>query len=349
MKLIQVSARCFAAVNTRNLLCDANSGFINAGEGVVVDTQADLGHAKAMRRLFSAAAGMGLGAPADGPRVVEPGDRRADSGAWPPRIVVNTHEDIDHVAGNHLFVGAEIVAHASVKEHVADAADPKALVRLQRAAASPLLRIVLTPFLRGPLALGRQLAADYDFTGIEIREPTTVFDERLELDLDGLRVELIHVGPAHSHGDTIVHVAQERVVFAGDVMLFGVGPVGWFGTHERWMAALDLIESLRPEVIVPGHGPVCALEEVAAQRECLERIHAQARAWFDQGLPSEEAAKRIDLGPFADWNGADARIFMMVERLYREWRGRSDRAWRLTSALNAAWRVCQARGAEFIM
>ena len=84
MKLQQVSESCFAVLNEKNLLCDANSGLINLGGGVVVDTQSDLPHGRRMIELFGKVwRGM-------------------------PRRVVNTHGDGDHVWGNQLFEGAEI-------------------------------------------------------------------------------------------------------------------------------------------------------------------------------------------------------------------------------------------------
>ena len=46
MKLEQVSDSCFAVLNEKNRVCDANSGLINLGGGVVIDTQSDLAHAR---------------------------------------------------------------------------------------------------------------------------------------------------------------------------------------------------------------------------------------------------------------------------------------------------------------
>ncbi len=84
MKLQQVSANCYAVINEKNLVCDANSGLINLGGGVVIDTQSDLPHGRKMIELFGK--------------------------VWPgmPKRVINTHEDGDHVWGNQLFEGAEI-------------------------------------------------------------------------------------------------------------------------------------------------------------------------------------------------------------------------------------------------
>ena len=52
MKLGQVSKSCFAVLNQKNRMCDANSGLINLGGGVVIDTQSDLPHARQMIELF---------------------------------------------------------------------------------------------------------------------------------------------------------------------------------------------------------------------------------------------------------------------------------------------------------
>ena len=48
------------------------------------------------------------------------------------------------------------------------------------------------------------------------------------------------------------------------------------------------------------------------------------RKCFEEGKPALEAAKKVDLGPYADWK-APARLFMNVERAYREFRGRDPR------------------------
>ena len=53
MKMQQVSDNCFAVLNEKNRVCDANSGLINRAGGVVIDTQSDLAHARQMIDMFS--------------------------------------------------------------------------------------------------------------------------------------------------------------------------------------------------------------------------------------------------------------------------------------------------------
>ncbi len=101
MEMQQVSTNCVAVLNEKNRVCDANSGLINRGGGVVIDTQSDLAHARQMIEMFGK--------------------------VWPamPKRVINTHEDADHVWGNQLFTGAEIIAHRSVPERMKKVAEPK--------------------------------------------------------------------------------------------------------------------------------------------------------------------------------------------------------------------------------
>jgi glyoxylase-like metal-dependent hydrolase (beta-lactamase superfamily II) len=176
--------------------------------------------------------------------------------------------------------------------------------------------------------------------------PTTLFDERHLLDLDGTEVQVIYVGPCHQAGDTIVHVPGERVVFAGDVIFRQCTPNGWTGTYERWLEILDFIISLDPEVIVPGHGPVCGVEGAMEMKAYLDYVRGESRRCFDLGLTSLEASKRIDLGPYGEWR-APARLYANVERAYRELRDEpADAPWDMAKTFDAILHIARARGIE---
>jgi glyoxylase-like metal-dependent hydrolase (beta-lactamase superfamily II) len=320
MKLEQVSTNCFAVLNEKNLVCDANSGLINLGGGVVVDTQSDLPHGRQMIKLFGK--------------------------VWSsmPRRVINTHEDADHVWGNQLFEGAEIIAHRKVAERMPHVADPKETQDLLKAASSFLPSLLLKVLHPGACAIARQLLQDYNFDGIKLVLPTTVFDERHVLDLDGTEVHIIYVGPSHQAGDTIIHVPKEGVVFAGDVLFRLCTPNGWTGTYAKWLKTLDLIVSLNPKVIVPGHGPLCGIEGVKEMKAYLNYVRDESRRCFDEGLSSFDASKKIDFGPYGAWR-APARIYLNVERAYREFRNEpEDKPWNVPQSFDLIYKVAKARG-----
>lgn len=286
MEMKQVSDNCFAVLNEKNRVCDANSGLINRGGGVVVDTQSDLPHARQMIEMF---------------------DR-----VWPamPKRVVNTHEDADHVWGNQLF--AEIIGHRSLPERMKKVAEPKESQELLHGVGHLLTRLVLKVLHPGIVAAGQQLLEDYNFDGIELVPPTTLFDARYELNLNGMEVHLIYVGPCHQHGDTIIHVPKERVLFAGDVLFRQCTPMGWTGSYEKWFQCLDLIRQLNPDVIVPGHGPLCGLEGVTEMKAYLQYVRDESKKCFAAGLTSLDAAKQIEFGPYGEWR-APARLYMNVD------------------------------------
>jgi glyoxylase-like metal-dependent hydrolase (beta-lactamase superfamily II) len=322
MKMEQVSDNCYAVLNERNRVCDANSGLINLGGGVVIDTQSDLAHAREMIELFGK--------------------------VWPamPKRVINTHEDADHVWGNQLFDDAEIIAHRTVPERMKEVAEPKESQKLMWGVGHLVTRLLLKATHPGVLAAGRQLHDDYDFDGIELVLPTTLFDERYELDLDGTEVHLIYVGPCHQVGDTIIHLPKEGVVFAGDVVFRQCTPMGWTGSYDKWFKCLDLITELNPTVIVPGHGPICGTEGVRELKEYLQYVRDESRKCFDEGLTSLDAAKRIEFGPYGEWR-APARLYMNVERAYREFRDEPpDAPWDAAKTFDAIYEVARAKGIE---
>lgn len=320
MRMQQVSDHSFAVLNETNLVCDANSGLINLGDGVVIDTQSDLPHARQMIELFSTVwSGM-------------------------PKYVVLTHEDVDHVAGNQLFPGAEIIAHRTVADRMKHTADPAESQKLQHAIDDPATRTMLENTHPGLLAVASQLRQSFDFDGIELVLPTIVFDERYVLNLGGTEAHLIYVGPAHQVGDVIVHVPSEGVLFAGDVLFNQSTPMGWVGSYRQFFDALDKIIALDPATIVPGHGPVCGLDEVRQEQAYFQHVLDESRKSFDAGLTAEEAAKRIELGPYGAWK-APARLVINVERAYREFRNEPvDAPWVLPQIFDGMYHLAKAEG-----
>lgn len=287
MELRQLAPGVYACLQEDRGLGFSNSGLVAASDGLVIDTFWDLPHTRQMLDEYA--------------RVLPEA----------PGRVVNTHHNGDHCWGNQLLPDAEIVAHALCAQEMARAESPEIMQMLREAAGGD------DPAMA---AFGRGLA-EWDFTGVEIRLPTRTFEGPvLDLDLDGHLVRLIHVGPAHTPGDTIVHIPEHGVVFAGDVLFRLCTPIGWAGTYDRWLGALDEIVALEPQVIVPGHGPVCGVEGPKEMKAYLEYVRAESREHFEAGRTVSEAVMRIDLGPYEGWTEPQRLVFN-VDRAYRELRG----------------------------
>jgi len=286
MKLEELAKNVYACLQKDQGIGWSNSGLVNRGGGLVVDTFWDLPHTREMIAQYA--------------RV------------WkaPARRVVNTHHNGDHCWGNQLFEGAEIIGHRLCAASFGKDAPPDFLQMIRNARSSD----------DSAIARFAEALAPWNFEGIKLTPPTTLMDDRLELDLDGIPVHLIYVGPSHTIGDVIVHLPKERIIFTGDVLFRLCTPIGWEGTFARWIAALDKIVALDPKVIVPGHGPLCDVEGPKEMKAYLEYVRAESRRHFDAGLSALEAAKKIDPGPYAGWTEPE-RLLFNVERAYREFRG----------------------------
>jgi cyclase len=288
VELTPVGPDLYACLQPDEGLGYSNSGFVNRGGGLVVDTFWDLPRT---RRLMSEYASVGPGT---------------------PRRLVNTHHNGDHCWGNQLFaeVGTEIIGHRLCGEYFSKEADPSFFVSLCQTDDADL----------GTLSGFVQSLRRFDFEGIELTPPTTVVDGDTRLDLDGLAVDLLYVGPAHTPGDVVVHVPEHRVVFTGDILFNQCTPIGWEGTFDSWIAGLARLEALDPEVVVPGHGPLGRVEDLRHMREYLTFVRDESRRHYDDGLTTLEAAKRIELGRYAGWNEPE-RLAFQVDRAYREFGG----------------------------
>jgi glyoxylase-like metal-dependent hydrolase (beta-lactamase superfamily II) len=120
--------------------------------------------------------------------------------------------------------------------------------------------------------------------------------------------------------------------------------MGWTGSYAKWFECLDLLIDMKLEAIVPGHGPVCGVEGVVEMKAYLEYVLAESRKHFDDGLTALEAAKKIEFGPYGDWK-APARLYMNVERAYREFRAEPhDAPWDTAGTFDAIYHLANAKG-----
>lgn len=195
----------------------------------------------------------------------------------PVKWVINTGGQDHRWLGNGYFAaqGAEVIAHAHGK------ADMLARGGDHIAALTPALQEKLDGTV--PTLPTRWL---------------TGTDERLNL--GGTTVQVIHRGGAHTPGDVMVWLPQQRVVFSGDVVyvdrMLGVIPVSHTG---RWLESFAALEALQPARIVPGHGQVCELPLARAQtRDYLKALRAHMQQAVDEGKDISAAIKAFDARPW---------------------------------------------------
>lgn len=226
----------------------------------------------------------------------------------PRRTVVNTHFHGDHTFGNKVFgPGATVISHAHTRTDMA---------------ATGLALTGLWP--------------DVEWGDVEVVLPDLTYSGSLTLHADGLRVELLHLGPAHTRSDTVVWLPEERVLFTGDIVMPGCTPFVLMGTVRGSLDTLERLRRLRPVTVVGGHGPLAGPEAFDATEEYLRWLQKVAAEGADRGLTPLETARTCDLGPFAGLLDSER----LVGNLHRAWQERDEDAGR---PARWTWRGCSAR------
>ena len=182
----------------------------------------------------------------------------------PIRFLINTHWHFDHTGGNENFgeAGVVIVAHDEVYTRMSS---DQFIEAFQRAVpASP------------PAAL-----------------PVITFNDEATFHLNGDTIEVIHVDPAHTDGDSIVHFIESDVIHAGDTYFNGFYPfidTGSGGSITGMISAVEKVLSLAGDStqIIPGHGPLSNREELEAYRDMLVAVRVSADSAIAQGLTLEQ-------------------------------------------------------------
>ncbi len=196
----------------------------------------------------------------------------------PVRIVVNTHHHGDHTHGNALTAPATIVAHRLCRA----AMERTGIKRYEEAFTQPT------------------------WGELEFRAPTITFESRLDLWSDDRLVELHYIGAtAHTTNDVVAWLPEEKILFTGDLVFNGGTPFVVMGSVPGSLAALDRLRAFGATTVVPGHGPVCTPSVFDGIERYLTMVQSTAKAAVAAGLTPLEAARRVELGEFAQLSDSE--------------------------------------------
>ena len=211
----------------------------------------------------------------------------------PVRFVVNTHWHMDHTGGNAgmAAAGAVIVAQDNVRKRLS--------VDQVLEMAGKKMTIPATP----PAAL-----------------PVVTFTDDITLHLNGDDIHVVHLAPAHTDGDALVHFTKANVIHTGDTVVAGYPLVDIVsgGQFDGFLAAADRILALADDAtkIIPGHGPLMTKADVVTWRALLidvrDRVDKLRAA--NKTVDEIKAAK-----PFADldakWGSGHVNADRLIEMI----------------------------------
>ena len=204
--------------------------------------------------------------------------------------IIVTHYHADHIYGLQEFkkIGAKIYAQNQGQSYLSSE------TAKQRLIAS---RIDFAPWVNSSTRL---IAAD------------VWIDQSYTLNIGGVDFKISRVGPAHAPEDLMIYVPSEGVLFAGDLVFRGRIPFVGNADSKGWLSALDQIERINPQIVIPGHGSYSThpAEDIHFTRDYLKYLR----------VSMSEAA--INLDPFdeayqhTDWSEYDGMpLFKAANRM----------------------------------
>ena len=229
----------------------------------------------------------------------------------PVRYAANTHWHFDHAHGNQVYPPeVEIISHEATRAAIAEGRSnsgrsyelfvgsiPGRIERMEAtldtmtdAAASADLETTLE----------RQRTYYAQLREVVPTPPNTTLSERLTLYRGDREIQFHFLGRAHTEGDVVVYLPDDRVIITGDMLTGGLPYMG-DGYVNEWVETLEHVKALDFDWIIPGHGePYRERERIDHLQAYLRDLWDQSVALHGQGVSPEDAAMRIDLTAHAD-------------------------------------------------
>ena len=247
----------------------------------------------------------------------------------PIRFAFDTHSHGDHAYGNQIWheTGATVVAHEGVLEE---------------------MKKNETGVFGGKPGRWEDLAKNRkDVADTKLKPPSLLFRKELFFEDPTHRVELLHFGVAHTHGDGWAWLPKERILFTGDACVNGPYNYVGDGNMEEWIRTLEAVKKLNPRWICPGHGPMGGGEVIEQQLRFFVTLRNEVRKMVDAGKKPAEVKASVDsLKALIRKDDSIARYIGtmfegQVEKIYVELGGRPFA--QAAEKAQAHWREARAR------
>jgi len=191
----------------------------------------------------------------------------------PIRFAFDTHHHGDHAYGNQIYVenGAVPLAHTGVIEE--------------------MKRYETGYYGHQPGAWEEAAKGRPDLRTTKLKPPSVLFSKDLFFDDGKHRVELMHLGVAHTHGDAVAWLPKEKILFSGDICVNG--PYNYVGDGEvgKWLGTLDAARELGAKIVCTGHGPRSVGTVLQDQQEFFKELWEQVGARMAKLAPEEAKAQ----------------------------------------------------------
>lgn len=159
--------------------------------------------------------------------------------------------------------------------------------------------------------------------------PAAMTSDTQTIDVGGKKVQIMFRGRAHTGGDLLVYVPDQKLLFMSEVYFNRVFPAMRAAYPTEWLGVLDKALKMDVHRYVPGHGfieePARSREQLVEFRDALRAVIVEATRLQRLGLAPDAALQQANWGPYADWMLADSQRIIAIRRVYDERQGKLPR------------------------
>jgi len=185
--------------------------------------------------------------------------------------VINTHHHGDHSLGNVVFEGAEIISSENCKKLVEDTgADWVALAETM---------------------IGRKLPNTKSIPASR----TYASQTRTPVEINGVKMELWVPVAAHTKGDLLVWLPDDKVLIGGDVLVNTVTPAFRDAEVKHWVQTLAEVQQYPAKTIIPGHGPLMTMSQARKMHQQMAAFYAGVEKIYKSGGAEADVRKQVNL------------------------------------------------------
>lgn len=162
---------------------------------------------------------------------------------------------------------------------------------------------------------------EYSLAPYRMQPPSIVFGDFMAIDDGQRRLELKRVGPAHTIGDAVAFLPNERILFTGDLC------VNWRSgnyvgdrdaDHPHWVQVLNDLATWKVKTVVPGHGDLGTVETLRAQSAFLDDLWRQVSAGKKAGRTLDQLVAEVNLSKHGDFAADPQQNQSAIRAVFRK-------------------------------
>ncbi|HEX7253852.1 MAG TPA: MBL fold metallo-hydrolase [Thermoanaerobaculia bacterium] len=237
----------------------------------------------------------------------------------PIKFLINTHHHGDHTGGNEVFRPfAMILAHDNVRTRMlASPVDVQRNYPAQLEEAKKAGNADMVKFFSEQIEWAKKVKVE------DIAAPILTYDSEFRIHMGDETIQVWHLPPAHTDGDSVVYFEKAKVLHMGDDFFNKVIPfidVSAGGSAKGYLAALDKVMArVPPDVtVIPGHGEVTDLAGLKSFRQYIADVVDAAQKAKSAGKSKEDFLKDVDLPAYKDYSGYKDRFKANAGAAYDE-------------------------------